>query len=137
MTTSILMPLAQELPTRHVFNTTRWLARELNAQVQAAYIRPNPDAAAAWIPETIKAAGVTRETIEREALQAAAVAKAHFDERRNHNGGLARASGEAPGWGATWSEQVGEFEPVVTRYGRVSDFIVLPRPSASEIVAQR
>jgi len=41
------------------------------------------------------------------------------------------------GWAAIWSEHVGEFEPIITRYGRLSDFIVLPRPSVGEIGAQR
>jgi nucleotide-binding universal stress UspA family protein len=136
MTTSILMPLAKELPTTQVFDATLWLARELKGQVQATYIRPDPAFASLIVPETIIAAGVTRETIELEGRQAAAVAKARFDEWRNHNGGLAQASG-ASDWGATWSEHVGEFEPIVTRYGRLSDFIVLPRPTASEVVAQR
>jgi nucleotide-binding universal stress UspA family protein len=138
MTTSILMPLAQELPTSHVFDATLWLAQELKAKVQAAYIRPDPDAAAAMVPETIAAAGVTREAIEREGRQAASVAEASFAEWRNRNGGLAKVTeGMADGWAANWSEHVGEFEPIVTRFGRLSDFIVLPRPTASDIVAQR
>jgi nucleotide-binding universal stress UspA family protein len=105
--------------------------------VEATYIRPDPAAAAVMIPEMIMAAGVGRETIEREGRQAAAAAKAQFEEWRNRQGGLAGASGEGPGWSATWCERVGEFEPIVTRYGRLSDFIVLPRPSAGEIIAQR
>jgi nucleotide-binding universal stress UspA family protein len=136
MSTSILIPLAKELPTARVFDATLWLARELNAQVQASYIRPDPASASLMIPETIIAAGVTRETIDVEGRQAASIAKARFDQWRNSNGGLAQAGG-ASGWGATWSEHVGEFEPIITRYGRLSDFIVLPRPTASEIVAQR
>ena len=138
MTTSILMPLAQQLPTSRVFDATLWLAQELKAKVQAAYIRPDPDAAASIVPEMIAAAGVTREAIEREGRQAASVAEASFAEWRNRNGGLAKvAEGKTGGWAANWSEHVGEFEPVITRYGRLSDFVVLPRPTASEIVAQR
>jgi nucleotide-binding universal stress UspA family protein len=133
MTASIMLPLAGELPTLKVFDAALWLSRELKARVQAAYIRPDPDAAAAIVPAMIMASGVTREVIERETRQAAAAAEARFDEWRNRNG----ASTSAGGWSATWSEHVGEFEPVITRYGRLSDFIVLPRPTANEIVAQR
>jgi nucleotide-binding universal stress UspA family protein len=135
MTTSILMPLAKELPSTQVFDATLWLARELQAQVQAAYIRPDPAFASIIIPETIIAAGVTRETIELEGRQAAAVAKTGFDEWRRRNGSV-QGSG-APGWGASWADHVGEFESIITRSGRLSDFIVLPRPTAGEIVAQR
>jgi nucleotide-binding universal stress UspA family protein len=129
---TILMPLAIELPVAQVFDATSWLAQELKAQVRAAYIRPDPTAASFMIPETIMAAGVTRETIEVEGRRDASIAKARFDEWRNTSG-VARAGGS----GATWSEHVGEYEPIVTRYGRLSDFIVLPRPATSEIVAQR
>lgn len=137
MTTSILLPLAQELPTSQVFDATLWLARKLNAQVQARYIRPDPDAAASIFPEIFAAGGVTREAIEREGRQAASLTRARVDEWRNRHGGVAASIGETPGWGATWCEHVGEFEPIVTRYGRLSDFIVLPRPAISEIAAQR
>jgi len=137
MTTSILMPLAHELPTSQVFEAALWLARELKAQVHAAYLRPDPDAAAAMIPEMIAAAGVTRDAIEREGRQAASAAEARFGEWRKRHGGLAAPDKVSKSWGATWSEHVGEFEPIVTRHGRLSDFIVLPRPSAGEIVAQR
>jgi nucleotide-binding universal stress UspA family protein len=132
---TILMPLAIELPVAQVFDATSWLAQELKAHVRAAYIRPDPIAASLMIPETIMAAGVTRETIEIEGRRDASIAKARFDDWRNTSV-LAQAGGGA-GWGATWSEHVGEYEPIVTRSGRLSDFIVLPRPTASEIVAQR
>lgn len=137
MSTSILTPLAKELPTAAVFDAALWLGRELRAQVQAAYIRPDPAVVSFMVPEMVIAAGVTRETIELEGQQAAAVAKARFNEWRDANGGMAQADGVSPGWGATWSERVGEFEPIITRYGRLSDFIVLPRATASEVVAQR
>lgn len=138
MHTSILMPLAQELPTSHVFDATLWLARELKAQVQAAYIRPDPDAAASMIPEMIAAAGVTRDVIEREGRQAASAAEAHFAEWRDRNGGFVKPSDDKGAcWSANWCEHVGEFEPIVTRFGRLSDFIILPRPAADEVVSQR
>jgi nucleotide-binding universal stress UspA family protein len=137
MTISILMPLAHELPTSQVLEAALWLARELKAQVHTAYLRPDPDAAASMIPEMIAAAGVARDAIEREGRQAASAAEARFEEWRDRNGGLAAPANTSKSWRAMWSEHVGEFEPVVTRFGRLSDFIVLPRPSAGEIVAQR
>ncbi len=135
MITPILVPLAKELPTSHVFDATLWLARQLNARVRVSYIRPNPDAALAMLPEMIGALGITRESIEQESRQAAAAAKARFVEWSAR--GDASTNSETGGWSATWSEHVGEFEPIVTRFGRLCDFIVLPRPSAEEVVAQR
>lgn len=134
MTTSILVPLAKELPTSRIPEATLWLARELEAGVQAAYIRPDPDTALAILPEMIAAAGVTRAAIERDGRQAAVAAAAKFDEWRVRGGASIKGAG---GWSAAWSEHMGEFEPVITRFGRLSDFIILPRPSADGIVAQR
>jgi len=137
MTISILMPLAQELPALQVFDAALWLARKLKAQVRAAYIRPDPASAASLIPDMIMASGVARDVIEREARRAADASKAWFDKWQYYNGGLAKLGVEATDWSATWSEHVGEYELVITRFGRLSDFIVLPRPGASEVVAQR
>jgi nucleotide-binding universal stress UspA family protein len=137
MAISILMPLAQELPPSQVSDAALWLARELKAQVRATYIRPDPAAVASMIPDMIMANGVARDVIEREAQRAASATKAWFDKWQYHNSGLAKLGAEATGWSASWSEHVGEYEPVITRFGRLSDFIVLPRPSTSEVVAQR
>jgi len=137
MASSILMPLAAELPTSHIFDAALWLARALHGRVQATYIRPDPDAAAAMIPEMIAATGVTREAIEREGRQAAATAEVRFDEWRDRNGGKTALGGDAGAWTGTWSERIGEFEPIIARHGRLSDFIILPRPTAGEIVPQR
>jgi nucleotide-binding universal stress UspA family protein len=137
MTASILMPLARELPTANVFDAAHGLAQLLNAHVRATYIRPDPDVAWTMVPEMIVAAGVTRDVIAREAAEAAAAAKVQFEEWCNRHGGQAVVDRTDGGWSAIWSERVGEFEPIITRYGRLSDFIVLPRPSANEIVAQR
>jgi nucleotide-binding universal stress UspA family protein len=136
MTISILLPLAGELPKSLVFDAALWLARPLAARVHAAYIRPDPDMAAAVMPEVIMAAGITRETIARDTAKAAAAAEARFDEWRNLNGSRP-SGGRAGGWTAAWSEHVGELEPIITRLGRLSEFIVLPRPAAGEIIAQR
>jgi nucleotide-binding universal stress UspA family protein len=137
MTTSILMPFAQQLPTAKRFDAALGLAQKLKAHVRGAYIRPDPDATSIMVPEMIMAAGVTREIIDQEMRQAAAVAKGKFEEWRNRHGGLAASDLTGEGWVATWSEHVGEYEPAVTRFGRLSDFIILPRPTASDIIAQR
>ena len=137
MTTSILVPLAQGLPSSNVFDATLALAQGLHARVHAAYIRPNPDAAAAMVPEMIMAGGVTRDIIEQEMRQATAVAEVRFEEWRQRQGGLAASDRTGERWSATWSEYIGDFEPIVTRFGRLADFIVLPRPTASEVIAQR
>ena len=38
---------------------------------------------------------------------------------------------------ASWSERFGDLETVVARFGRVSDLIVVPRPSSGSVQGQR
>ena len=85
----------------------------------------------------ILAAGVTREVIERETLEAKAAAKSHFAEWRNRN-----EVPEAPGVPldscvVSWSERLGDLETVVACLGRVSDLIVVQRPTLGSVQGQR
>jgi hypothetical protein len=107
-----------------------------NGHIYASFIQLNPDAAFAYLPDVILAAGVTREVIERETLEAAATARGRFVDSRKR----AEVPEAAEVWldscVATWSEQLGDIETVVVRLGRVSDLIVVPRPSSSSVQGQ-
>jgi hypothetical protein len=105
--------------------------------MRALFIRPNPDTAFAYLPEVILAAGVTREVIERETQEAAAAAKGHFVDWRKRNNVPEAAGVRLDSCFASWSEQLGDIETVVARFGRVSDLIVVQRPSSSSVQGQR
>jgi nucleotide-binding universal stress UspA family protein len=109
----------------------------VNSHIRALFILPDPDAALAYLPDVILAAGVTREVIERETQQAAAKEKQRFIDWRIRNNLPETAGGRLDTYFATWAEQTGEIEAVVTRRGRLSDLIVVPRPAPGSVQAQR
>jgi len=137
MIRTILLPLAQDLTSEPVLDAALSLAKRVNSHIRAMFILPDPDVALSYVPEMIFAAGATRESIERETRQAVAVAKARFDNWQTRNHVPASAGVRLDGCFATWSEQVGEIETVITRFGRISDLIVLQRFASSAIQAQR
>jgi nucleotide-binding universal stress UspA family protein len=85
----------------------------------------------------ILAAGVTRAVIERETLEAAAAAKDQFVDWRKRNNVPGVADVRLDSCFASWSEQLGDIETIVAHFGRVSDLIVVPRPSSGAVQAQR
>ena len=137
MTNTILVPFAAELPSGHILDAALAIASKLTSHVHATYIRPEPSAAMASLPDVIVAAGVTATTIEHESAAHAARAKQQFEEWRNRNGGMATPDEADQTWVGNWSERTGDIETVVTRFGRIADFIVLPRPSSDNVVTQR
>src|SRR5260370_14383894 len=137
MIRTILVPLAEELTSEPVLTAALSLAKRVNSHIRAMFILPNPEMALAYVPEVIIAAGATRESIERESRQNAAAEKARFEKWQTEKGVPSAAGGRLDSCFATWSEQVGEIGTVVTRFGRISDLIVLQRFAYSAIQAQR
>ena len=113
------------------------MAKQLDGHVRALYIQPNRDAAFTYLPDVILAAGVTREVLEREALEAAAATKDCFIDWRKRNNVPDIAGVRLDSCFASWSERLGDIETIVARFGRVSDLIVVPRPSSSYLQGQR
>ena len=134
---TILVPLATTLSAETLLDTALALARRVNANIRALFILPNPHSALAYLPDVVLAAGLTREIIERETQEAAAEAKAQFTAWRTHNKLPETAGGRLDTCFAIWAEQIGEIETLVTRWGRLSDLIVVPRPALGAIPAQR
>jgi nucleotide-binding universal stress UspA family protein len=137
MIRTILVPLTAEMRGDALLDAALVLARKVNAHFRGLFMLPNPDAALANIPEAILAAGTTREAIERETQEAAAQAKQHFVAWRSRNNVAEEPGARLDTCFATWAEQIGEIEILVTRYGRLSDVIVVPRPAPEAYQAQR
>jgi len=137
MIRTILVPLTTELSSEALLDAALVVAKRLNGHIRALFIQPNPDVAFAYLPDVILAAGVTREVIEREALEAAAAAKGRFVDWRKRNNISEAAGVRLDSCFASWSEQLGDIETVVARFGRVSDLIVVQQPSSSSVQGQR
>src|SRR5215469_16776902 len=82
MIRNILVPLTPEMSSDALLNAALSVAKRLNGHIRALFVQPNPDAAFAYLPDVILAAGVTREVIERETLEATATAKDRFVDWR-------------------------------------------------------
>ena len=61
MIRTILVPLTAEVSGATLLDAALVLARRVNSHIRALFILPNPDAALAYIPDLVLAAGVTRE----------------------------------------------------------------------------
>jgi nucleotide-binding universal stress UspA family protein len=137
MIRTILVPLATELSSEALLDAALLVAKRLNSHIRVLFIQPNPDTAFAYLPDVILAAGVTREVIERETQEAAAAAKDRFVDWRKRQNVSEAAGVRLDSCFASWSEQLGDIETVVAHFGRVSDLIVVQRPSSSSVQGQR
>ena len=137
MIRTILVPLTAGLAGEPVLDAALALARRVNGHIRALFILPDPHAVLAFLPDVILAAGVTREVIERETQEAAAEEKERFIDWRTRNNVPEAADAHLDTCFATWAEQIGEFEAVVTRWGRLSDLIVVPRPALGSVRTRR
>jgi len=137
MIRTILVPLTADLSSEPLLDAALVVAKRLDSHIRALFILPNPDAAIAYLPDVVLAAGVTREVIERETQEAAAEDESRFIAWRTRNNVPETASGRLDTCFATWSQKIGEIEAVVTRFGRVSDLIVVHRPQLGSVQAQR
>jgi nucleotide-binding universal stress UspA family protein len=137
MIRTILVPLTSELLSEALLDAAVLVAKRLNGHIRALLIQPNPNTAFAYLPDVVLAAGVTREVIEREALEAAAAAKDRFVGWRKRHSLPDTAGVRLDSCFASWSERFGDIETIVARFGRVSDLIVVPRPSSSYMQGQR
>lgn len=137
MIRTILVPLTAEMPGEALLDAALVLARKVNAHIRALFMLPDPDAALANISDVILAAGLTRKAIERETQEAAAQQNRHFVAWRSRNNTAEEASSRLDTCFATWAEQTGEIEILVTRYGRLSDLILVPKLAPQAYQAQR
>jgi nucleotide-binding universal stress UspA family protein len=136
MIRNILVPLTTELPNEALLDAALSVAKRLDGHIRAMFISPNPDTAFTYLPEVILAAGVTRQVIERETQEAVVAAKGRFIDWRGRNNLPESADVRLDSCFAGWSEQLDEIETVVAHFGRVSNLIVVQRPSSSSVQGQ-
>jgi nucleotide-binding universal stress UspA family protein len=137
MIRTILVPLTAEPSSEALLDAALSVAKRLNSHIRVLFIQPSPDTALAYLPDVILAAGVTREVIERETQEAVAAAKDHFADWQRRNNVPEAAGVRLDRCFASWSEQFGDIETVVAHFGRVSDLIVVERPSSASVHGQR
>lgn len=135
MMRTLLVPLGQVLVSEPALEAAFFLAKRMNSHIRAMYVRPDPEAPIAYVP--VEALAEMREAIIRRGREAAVAEKIRVDAwRARHEIADAPDDGRLDSCFATWTEQLGEIDRVVTHFGRVSDMIVVSRFRPNEIEAE-
>jgi nucleotide-binding universal stress UspA family protein len=137
MVRTILVPLAQGLESEDLLAAALLLGKKFNSHIRAVFICPDPETVRASVPEIIGGTLGLYAELEQQ------IRRASVDEHRRFEDWQARNDlpmGVAPGYdgcSVSWSELVGDIEPIVTRLGRVNDLIIVQRPISAALPAQR
>lgn len=137
-TRCILIPSASADDAGSRLNAALSLSQRLHAHIRMLFVRDDAGEIYRNLPEVLVATGVTAEQIDREGKQEAERSRTGF-ERWCAKSGL-RSDGQfsdlqSP-FGA-WTEQIGDLEPAVALAGRVSDMVIVNRPTAAVTSSER
>jgi nucleotide-binding universal stress UspA family protein len=135
MIRTILVPMAGQSPVEPALDAALATARIIDADIRTLFIQPDPATALGYTAE-IPLAGRSPEAIIREMGEIAGGARDEFRawQRANH----VPPAGCKPreGVSASWSNQVGSIESMVTRFGRLVDMIVTNRPTNNGLLTR-
>jgi nucleotide-binding universal stress UspA family protein len=137
MTRNLFVPLAPGLLSAPALDAALVLAKRLNSHIRAVFVRPDPALSLSYFP-AVMVTDTTLQVIENEGTKAEEEEKDRFEAwRARHGVTAAPADTRLDTCFASWSAEIGEIEPVVTRHGRLSDLIVMKRFAPDDTVAQR
>jgi len=134
---NILVPLFPGVAFDNQLAAAVDLARSVEAHINAIFVLPDPVTVIAGIPAVALAAGVSAVAIRHDGEAAAAAAKEKFERWRREEGlaaSMVDRSLRTPY--AQWTQRTGDVAPIVARCGRLSDLIVINRPSFSLALAE-
>ena len=129
---SILVPLDGTETTKSAMETAFMVGRDAGAHVDVFHVRADPKHAVPLLGEGMSGAMIEEmiELAETEAEDRATKSRRLFDEYcQEHSVPIVE---EAPGPGgvsATWIEETGREDEAMARRGRVTDLIVVGRPT--------
>jgi nucleotide-binding universal stress UspA family protein len=129
---NILVPLFPGVAFDNQLAAALDLARAVEARIDAVYVLPDPARLIAGVPVVALAATISVATIVHDYEVTTAAAKARFERWRREEGLAASTpDGSSRTPYGQWFQRVGEVASTVARCGRLSDLIVLNRPSLS------
>jgi nucleotide-binding universal stress UspA family protein len=138
MLRTILVPLAQGLSAQPALEAAFGLAKRMEAHLSVMFVRPNPTAVLPYLPLQFGGSQLMHDEVEREDWCSAGLDRSRFEGWRvRHEIQEAPVDDRLDSCFASWTERVGEIEPIVTRYGRVSDLIVMSRFQLDDVAAER
>ncbi|MDQ0391094.1 universal stress protein [Labrys monachus] len=125
----ILVPIGPGIDARHRLDAALRICRYTHAHIDALYIEPDPESTLRNMPDVVLASGITAESIQQDAREAAGKAQAQFDEWCVRNDVPSGSDHRLDRTFASWRRKVGDLEATVALSGRVSDLIVIDKPA--------
>jgi nucleotide-binding universal stress UspA family protein len=136
MIRTILAPLAEGLDSEALLDATLPLGQKFNSHIRAVFIRPDPDTLRVLVPEIAGGAWGAYAELERKFRESVAEQRRRFEDWRARRGLPTDVAPGYDGCSASWSEQIGDIESIVTKLGRVNDLIVVERPVSAALATQ-
>jgi nucleotide-binding universal stress UspA family protein len=121
----ILVPTAPELPFEHRLDASLRIAQRMQAHVTVLFVRPDPAAIAATLPDLVRSAGLDIKAIEQSGQDAAKRARVQFEAWCDARKLSTKTSRRLDATFALWREEVGDLATLVALVGRVNDLIVV------------
>jgi nucleotide-binding universal stress UspA family protein len=121
----ILVPIFPGLSPSHCLDAALRIAAQARAHVTALYVRPEPAAIAASLPDLVETAGLDLATIEASGKEAARRARADFEAWCAAKNVPTHPGHRLDETFAVWREETGDLAASVAALGRVNDLIVV------------
>ena len=129
---TVLVPLDGTDAAKSAMETAFMIGRQMGAHVDVFHVRADPKHAVPLLGEGMSGAMIEEmiELAETEAEDRASKARRLFDEFcSEHSIAIAERGPGAGGVSASWIEETGREDEAMARRGRVSDIIVVGRPT--------
>ncbi len=130
---TILVPVDGSEAAKPVMECGLALGRDLEAHVDVLHVRPDPNDTIPLLGEGMSVSMIEDmiELAEKEGVERTARGRRMFDDLVKNFSLPVKEAPETAGASAQWSEEVGRDDEVTARRGRLTDLIVVGRPTPS------
>ena len=134
---TILVPLDGSEAQQPVMELGLTFGRDLGAHVDVLHVRPDPKDTIPLLGEGMSVSMIEDmiEIADKEAGERAARTRRMFDEMVERHSLQVSEKPDGSGPSAAWNEEVGRGDEVTARRGRLSDLIVVGRPTVTSDVS--
>jgi len=129
----LLVPTGPGLDPERCLDAALHLSRRLHAHINVSFMAPGPQHVLAGMASLVPVDGATITAIEQGVQEAAATGRSAVQawcERRAV--GFMPAAERLDATFVSWGELAGEVEPILTRVGRVNDFVIVDQPDPAQ-----
>lgn len=133
MTRTILVPMTGNMRAEPLLDAALSAARVIDANIRVLFIQPDPATAVGYMAE-MPLAGFSTEAILAGMGEIAATERYAFQAWRRDHGIADTGHGDSAGVSASWTDQSGAIDAVVSRFGRLADMIMAYRPKEGSVL---